>query len=107
MKLAYENSDTGKTSIVSIVTRERSDDCNGESVQGKIWLQICRKDSMFSMHWSEDGQKWNLARIFHLEMNDKVKVGVSAQCPTGESCEVVFSNLEITENPYEDIRNLK
>ncbi len=40
-------------------------------------------------------------------MSSKVRVGVSAQCPTGEYCEAEFENLEISDNPYEDIRGLK
>lgn len=107
MKLAYENSDTGHPAIVSIVTRERSDDCNGERAEGDIWLQICRKGNMFSMHYSEDNQHWKLVRIFFLAMKPIVQVGVSVQCPTGESCLAEFRELEIGENPYEDIRNLR
>lgn len=107
IKLAYENSDMGKTAIVSIVTQERSDDCNGESVQGKVWLQICRKGNMFSLHFSEDKEKWNLVRIFYLAMSKEIRVGISAQCPSGECCEAEFEQLEIGENPYEDIRNLR
>lgn len=107
MKLAYENSDTGHPAIVSIVTRERSDDCNGERAEGDVWLQICRKGNMFSMHYSEDNQHWKLVRIFFFAMKPIVQVGVSVQCPTGESCLAEFRELEIGENPYEDIRNLR
>lgn len=107
MKLAYENSDTGNPAIVSVVTRGISDDCNGEAVSGSVWLQICRKGNAFSMHYSQDSVEWKLVRIFAMDMGTNVKVGISAQCPMGDSCTVHFEGLEIKENPYENIRSLK
>lgn len=108
LKLAFENSDASGPAIVSIVTDGTSDDCNGSAISGKsVWLQICRKGDVFAMHHSLDGVSWKLARIFKLAMAHDVKVGVSAQCPSGESCTAVFERLEITENPYENMRLAK
>ena len=107
IKLAYENSDTGHPAIVSIVTNITSDDCNGEKVEGSVWLQIMRKDNVFALHYSKDKVAWSLVRIFRLELAHKVKVGVSAQCPIGKSCNVRFEGLEVIENPYEDMRRMK
>lgn len=108
IKFAYENSDTGVPAIVTVVTKETSDDCNGEPiVQNAVYLQICRQGNVFAMHYSLDKQNWKLARICRCEMQDEVKVGISTQCPSGDCCIAYYSEWEIMENPYEDIRKLK
>lgn len=108
IKLAFENSDIGAPAIVSVVTEETSDDCNGQSVEGNaVWLQICRQGDTFALHYSIDGLNWKLVRIFRLKMQDQVMVGISAQCPTGDGCVASFTKLEIGENPYIDIRGLR
>ena len=108
IKFAFEYSDMGSPAIVSIVTRGASDDCNGEPISEQaVWLRICRRENMFAMHYSTDSIKWKLARICRLELRDEVIVGVSAQCPTSSGCTVNFEHFEVTDNPYEDIRNLK
>lgn len=105
MKLAFENSDAGGPAIVSIVTGGTSDDCNGAAIPGEsVWLQVCRKGDAFAMHHSQDGIHWSMVRVFRLNMAESVKVGLSVQCPSGESCTAVFQGLEIAENPYDNIR---
>lgn len=108
IKFAFENSDMGVPAIVSVVTVETSDDCNGEPIQnGEVWLKICRQGNVFAMHYSLDKQNWRLARICRLNMQDEVMVGISAQCPSGDVCTAIFDELELTDNPYRDIRSLK
>ena len=108
IKLAFENSDTGVPAIVSVVTEETSDDCNGQSIaDNAVWLQICRQGDTFALHYSTDGLSWKLVRIFRLKMQEQVMVGISAQCPTGDGCAVSFSGVIIGENPYIDIRSLR
>lgn len=106
IKFAYENSDAGYPAIISIVTNIYSDDCNGPQVEGDVWLQIFRKNNTFALHYSQDGECWNLARIFNLSMAEEVCVGVSAQCPMGKECKVVFLNFEVGKEVPENIRNV-
>lgn len=107
IKLAYKKSDNGYPSIVSVVTNGTSDDCTGPQISGPVWLLICRKENSFALHYSTDGLSWNLTRIFNLKMKVSVQIGISAQCPSGEKCTVIFEHLTIGNNPYSDIRNLK
>lgn len=108
IKFAFEYSDAGAPSIVSVVTCETSDDCNGEPIDEQaVWLKICRQENMFAMHYSTDREKWKLARICRLEMKNEVMLGMSAQCPTGDMCTAYFEHFELEKNPYKDIRNLK
>jgi regulation of enolase protein 1 (concanavalin A-like superfamily) len=105
IKFAYENTDNGYPALVSVVTKDYSDDCNGVRVEGSMWLQVVRKGNVFALHFSEDKEKWSLARIFRLDMSNEVYVGISAQCPLGAGCKVIFESLEICKNVWPNIRN--
>ncbi len=105
IKFAYENSDAGHPAMVSVVTNGVSDDSNGESMTGGVWMQMMRKGNEFALHYSKDKVKWILVRIFRLPMKETIMLGISAQSPIGPSCEVVFEGLEVLPNPYEYIRN--
>ena len=104
-KAAFEMTDLGYTSIVSVVTDSFSDDCNSERVSEKaVWLKIIRKGPCWSIHYSLDGQKWKMVRYFSLDLSKEIRVGVSAQSPVGEGCRVQFSEFSITENNCTDLR---
>lgn len=105
IKFAFENSDAGYPSMVSVVTNDVSDDCNGEKIdKNEVWMQVIRKDNNFALHYSIDKENWKLERIFRLDMNKEVKVGVSAQSPIGEGCIASFEGIEILDNNYTNIR---
>lgn len=107
IKFAFEYSDMGTPAIVSIVTNETSDDCNGAPIEKKeVWLQICRQGDVFALHYSLDKENWKLARIARLHMQNEIMVGISTQCPSGDYCTAYFSEFELMDNPYQDIRKL-
>lgn len=97
IKFAYELTDSGYPGIVSIHTDVYSDDCNGPMMEGPCWFRISRNHNVFALHYSKDREYWNLARIFRMEMNDCIKVGISAQCPAGEKVSVEFNEFEVTD----------
>lgn len=98
IKFAFENSDATGRSIVSVVTREVSDDANGAILndQDQVWLKVIRKEQVYSMLWSLDGKVYKMARISSLPVVDTVKIGIEFQCPVGESAthEVTFFGIE-------------
>ncbi len=104
IKFAYENTDCGYPAIVSVCTDGLSDDCNGPAMNGPCWLQVSRKDNVFALHFSTDKQNWYMARIFNLDMAACVSVGISAQCPMGESCAVQFTGFEVKDYYIENQR---
>jgi uncharacterized protein len=104
-KAAFEMTDLGYTSIVSVVTNSISDDCNSERVSEKaVWLKVIRKGPYWSILYSLDGQNWKMVRYFTLKLAKEVRVGVSAQSPVGKGCRVQFSEFSITENHCTDLR---
>ncbi len=105
IKFAFENTDLGYPSVVSVVTDGKSDDSNGERIAAdKIYLQVVRKGDNWCLHYSLDNKSWKMVRYFSLIMDKKIKAGISAQSPLGDGCAVEFHNLELLKNDYSNIR---
>lgn len=107
IKFAYELTDCGYPAMVSVVTKDFSDDCNGPAVKGEIMMQISRKGDVFALHYSMDNVNWQLLRICRVQMKNKVKLGVSVQCPSGEECSAGFKDFSVLEYTYENQRQAK
>ena len=98
IKFAFENSDATGQSIVTVVTKEVSDDANGVTLSGKdeIWLKLIRKGNIYSMLWSLDDNDYKMARLTAMPPADSVKIGIEAQCPVGPSAthKILYFGLE-------------
>ena len=105
IKFAFENTDLGYPSVVSAVTNNVSDDGNGESINEKeIWMQIVRREYNWCLHYSHDKMNWRMVRYFRFELNASINIGIFSQSPLGEGCMVQFSEVELLENTYINIR---
>ncbi len=105
IKFAFENTDLGYPSVVSAVTNIVSDDGNGEPIiEKEMWMQIVRREHNWCLHYSIDKKKWRMARYSRFELNAGVNIGIFSQSPLGEGCMVQFSELELLENAYKNIR---
>lgn len=105
IKFAFENTDLGYCSVVSVITNGFSDDCNGERIDNQnIYLQIIRKGNDWCLHYSNDKINWKMVRYFRFELKNKIKIGFSCQSPLGDGCKVIFSDIEILKNYYNNIR---
>ena len=106
IKFAFENSDATGKSIVSVVTNKYSDDANGVVLkdQDQIWLKLIRKDDIYSMHWSIDGEEYKMARLTAMPSADTVKIGIEAQCPVGESATHEIGYFEVVKTTVDDLR---
>ena len=98
IKFAFENSDATGKGIVSVVTKEVSDDANGVILndQSEIWLKLIKKDSIYSMHWSLDNIDYKMARLAAMPNAETVKIGVEFQSPVGGEAthELKYFNIE-------------
>jgi uncharacterized protein len=110
-KLCLEYSPAGQPMVVSVVTRDRSDDANSMDVEGSsTWLRISRTSNAgagsYAFHAATDGVHWNLIRHFHLGTgaDDLVRIGFLAQSPTGDGCRVSFSQLRYLPEALDDLR---
>jgi uncharacterized protein len=105
-KLCFEYSPASEPMVVSVVTRETSDDANGFVVTGDaVWLRIARMGSAFAFHASTDGREWSLVRHFTLGGGLEPAVGFEAQSPTGEGCEVRFDEIRFEPRTLQDLRD--
>ena len=104
-KLCFEKSDFGTKAIVSVVTNGVSDDANGVNYNwNNVWLQVTRQGNIFALHYGPDGKNWNMVRLFRLDANKTIKIGMEAQCPAGEESKIYFYHFNIDNTPVQDLR---
>ena len=95
IKFCFEKDYTGARRVVSVVTKDVSDDCNSVEIkQNRVFYKLAKAGNVITLYYSDDRKNWLLVR--HLQFNNKKKlnVGFLAQSPTGESCKVIFSDIE-------------
>ena len=104
-KAAFEQSDFGTKAAVCVVTNRISDDTNGCNIdKDEAWLQIVRVGDVFCVHYSLDGQRFDMVRLFRLPVGGSVKVGVEAQSPAGEGGLRFFSDLSLEKRTVKNLR---
>ncbi len=105
-KLCFEYSPQGEPMVVSVVTRNISDDANGSVIEGSVvYLRISGLGTAYVFHYSSDGKFWHFVRYFHMETDDPVYAGFLSQSPTGEGCEAEFKDIVYKNKKLEDLRN--
>ena len=105
IKAALEKSDFDTVAVVSVVTNKISDDANGCNTTAEyVWLQIARVKNNFAIHYSLDGVKFDMVRVLFLPVDKIVKVGIEAQCPTGEGDERIFTDFYIEKRTITNLR---
>ena len=106
-KLAYEQTDMGYPAVVSVVTRDRSDDCNGEPwSSGALRLRVSRRGGTIGFYYGAEGNEWKMKRLFVLDADSAAQplIGIAAQSPTGEGCRVLFDELDWREESVANFR---
>ena len=104
-KAAFEASDFGTKAAVCVVTNQISDDANGCNIdQDEAWLQIVRVGDVFCVHYSLDGKRFDMVRLFHLPAGQSVKVGLEAQSPAGDGGLRFFSDITLEHRTVENLR---
>jgi len=104
-KFCLELSPQGLATIVSVVTKGISDDCNAFAVNGPVYMRVSRLEQAYAFHVSQDGTVWNLIRYFKLEDSKNAQMGFLAQSPTGSGCTVSFGDIRFEERLLADIRS--
>jgi regulation of enolase protein 1 (concanavalin A-like superfamily) len=93
-KLSFEFSPDGKPTLVTVVTRGLSDDCNSMSVPGdSIYLRIAKSAAAYVFYFSTDGQEWQVLRTFSLDTQLPARVGFESQSPAGTGAVVTFAAI--------------
>src|SRR6185437_14896618 len=105
-KLCFEYSPQRQPMVVSVVTRGVSDDCNSTPLtRDSVFLRITRREAILAFHYSLDGAVWDLVRYFTLGDAPRMELGFSSQSPTGNGCEVAFSEIRYSSSAVSDLRS--
>jgi len=98
-KLSFEFSPDGKPTLVTVVTRGLSDDCNSVQLSAdSVYLRIAKSGTTYVFYFSRNGQSWQILRTFSLDTELPVRVGFESQSPAGPGAVAKFST--ITYDPH-------
>jgi uncharacterized protein len=103
-KLSFELSPDNQPTMVTVVTRALSDDCNSSPISGKeVFLQVARSGHTYVFYSSVDGHEWKILRTFSLDSDRKQMVGFEAQSPAGEGADATFSEIHYSPTKIKNI----
>ncbi|HJV77709.1 MAG TPA: DUF1349 domain-containing protein [Paludibacter sp.] len=104
-KFCFEEDFKGQPRVVSVVCNDISDDCNSMAITAKwIYYRITgsTKSNTFCIYYSENGKSWFPIRGFKLDKTDNLRIGFSAQSPSGKGCSVDFEEIYLQERKLKD-----
>jgi hypothetical protein len=103
-KFALELSAYMEPTIVTVVTRGVSDDCNSSVIAGNsVYMQIGKTGSAIMFYASAEGSTWKLVRSFTLGAAKDVRVGFASQSPLGETGTALFSEIRYRAGKISDL----
>lgn len=103
IKFCFEKDYTGAKRVVTVVTKDISDDCNSAAIaSNKVYYKIAKADNVITLYYSMDNLHWLLVRHFQFNNKKPLQVGFLAQSPTGNKCTVVFSNIQYKKKKIKD-----
>jgi len=103
-KLSFELSPEKQPTMVTVVTRGLSDDCNSIPVAGnEVYLQIARTGNTYVFYSSTNGRDWKILRTFSLDSDLQQMVGFEAQSPAGSGANVTFSEIHYSPAKIKNI----
>jgi regulation of enolase protein 1 (concanavalin A-like superfamily) len=103
IKFCFEKDYTGVHRVVSVVTKDISDDCNSVAIPvNRVFYKIAKADNVITLYYSADGKKWFLIRHLQFNTTKPIKLGFMAQSPTGKNCKVTFSNINYSTKKIKD-----
>jgi regulation of enolase protein 1 (concanavalin A-like superfamily) len=93
-KLSFEFSPERKPTLVTVVTRGLSDDCNSTDLRGdSVYLRMAKSGRTYVFYFSLDGRNWQILRTFSLDTELPIRAGFEAQSPAGTGSIAKFSSI--------------
>jgi len=103
IKFCFEKDYTGAKRVVSVVTKNISDDCNSVEIKtNKVYYKLAKAGNVITLYYSLEGKKWFLIRHLQFDTDKNLTLGFLAQSPTGKKCEVKFSNISYRAKKIND-----
>ena len=108
-KLCFENSVNKEATVVSVVTKRYSDDCNSTKISQKyIYLAVSKRGNEFSFHYSTDNKNWNLVRHFRIDFDEhELMVGFAVHGSRGKRFSAEFSNIKYSDKALGNMRTYR
>ncbi len=105
-KFCLEVSPAGTPTIVSVVTRGVSDDCNSVTLAApEVYLRVAKTGNTLAFHYSLDGSFWHMVRYFSLGELASARIGFVAQSPVGQGAHVTFSRFAYRTGELTNLRD--
>ncbi len=103
-KFEFERDYTGAHRVVSVVTKDFSDDVNAMEINSDTaYFEVAKAGDAFYLYVSADGKTWLLVRTFNFQSKGSLKVGLIAQCPQGKEAAITFSDVRYSPVHIKDI----
>lgn len=103
IKFCFEKDYTGTRRVVTVVTKDISDDCNSLEIKSdKAYYKVAKADNVITLYCGTDGKNWYLIRHLQFDTKPGFKVGFLAQSPTGTSCTVKFTEITYQQKKISD-----
>jgi uncharacterized protein len=103
VKFCFERDYKGARRVVSVVTKNISDDCNSVEIKNnKVFYKVAKAGNVVTLYYSSSGTKWFLVRHFQFGTTNTLQVGFLAQSPAGKNCKVKFQNITYSIKKIKD-----
>lgn len=104
-KLCFEQDEYGDHRVVSVRTIGTSDDNNHQAVPGpNVYMRLSSDGTTIGSYFSEDGEKWHMARLYKNDFPGKLLIGISSQSPKDDEHICFFSEVALTDKAVADFR---
>jgi regulation of enolase protein 1 (concanavalin A-like superfamily) len=101
-KLCLEAQEGGGLAIVSVITRDFSDDATSYPVSGtSTYLKVAKQQRGLFFYASPDGRNWTIIRKFNLDAPNGFYAGFAVQSPEGTGASAVFSDFHHDTGPVD------
>lgn len=105
LKFAFEADERMNKRIVTVKTKDFSDDNNHDVVKSKsVFMKMSSDTKVIGFYYSIDNKEWQLVRVFKNEYPSKIKVGIGTQSPAGNGNSSVFEHIQFSNESVKDFR---
>lgn len=105
LKFAFELDEKGRRRVVTVRTKNTSDDNNHDIItQDYVYMKISSDTKQIGFYYSTNGTDWNLARLYRNEYPANLWIGISSQSPGGKGNIAYFEDMTFTETSVTSFR---
>jgi uncharacterized protein len=94
IKFCYEKDYTGARRVVSVVTKNISDDCNSVALNSNtVHFKVAKAGKVITLYYSTDRKSWMLVRHFQFESPKPILVGLWLSPPQEKAARSHFQTF--------------